>query len=55
MHPRPPAAQHRKGGLAVLFGNIALDGCVVKTAGVDESILKFSGFGAYFPSRRTRL
>ncbi len=31
------------GGLAVLFGNIAEDGCVVKTAGVDESILKFSG------------
>ena len=32
-----------QGGLAVLFGNIALDGCVVKTSGVDESILKFSG------------
>ncbi len=31
------------GGLAVLFGNIALDGCIVKTAGVDDSILKFSG------------
>ncbi|NCV11754.1 MAG: dihydroxy-acid dehydratase, partial [Rhodobacteraceae bacterium] len=31
------------GGLAVLFGNIAEDGCIVKTAGVDESILKFSG------------
>ncbi|MBB5353882.1 dihydroxy-acid dehydratase [Haloferula luteola] len=31
------------GGLAVLFGNIAEQGCVVKTAGVDESILKFSG------------
>ncbi|WP_424928499.1 dihydroxy-acid dehydratase [Amaricoccus tamworthensis] len=31
------------GGLAVLFGNIAQEGCVVKTAGVDESILKFSG------------
>ena len=31
------------GGLAVLFGNIAEDGCVVKTAGVDENILKFSG------------
>ena len=31
------------GGLAVLKGNIALDGCVVKTAGVDEKILKFSG------------
>ena len=31
------------GGLAVLHGNIATDGCIVKTAGVDESILKFSG------------
>jgi dihydroxy-acid dehydratase len=31
------------GGLAVLFGNLAEDGCIVKTAGVDESILKFSG------------
>ncbi|GLQ35211.1 dihydroxy-acid dehydratase 1 [Amylibacter marinus] len=31
------------GGLAVLFGNIAQEGCVVKTAGVDDSILKFSG------------
>ncbi len=31
------------GGLAVLFGNIAREGCVVKTAGVDENILKFSG------------
>ncbi|MEW6638918.1 MAG: dihydroxy-acid dehydratase [Pseudomonadota bacterium] len=31
------------GGLAVLTGNIALDGCIVKTAGVDDSILKFSG------------
>ncbi|MGE4533032.1 dihydroxy-acid dehydratase [Halomonas sp.] len=33
----------REGGLAVLFGNIAEDGCVVKTAGVDESILVFEG------------
>ncbi len=33
----------RDGGLAVLKGNIALEGCIVKTAGVDESILKFSG------------
>ncbi|MEW2912250.1 dihydroxy-acid dehydratase [Leisingera sp. JC11] len=31
------------GGLAVLFGNIARDGCIVKTAGVDEHILKFTG------------
>ncbi|MEO0342923.1 MAG: dihydroxy-acid dehydratase [Pseudomonadota bacterium] len=33
----------KDGGLAVLFGNIAEEGCVVKTAGVDESIWKFSG------------
>lgn len=33
----------KEGGLAVLFGNIARDGCVVKTAGVDESILVFEG------------
>jgi len=36
-------AYSQDGGLAVLYGNIALDGCVVKTAGVDESILKFTG------------
>jgi dihydroxy-acid dehydratase len=35
----------KDGGLAVLSGNLALDGCIVKTAGVDESILKFSGTG----------
>jgi dihydroxy-acid dehydratase len=33
----------QEGGLAVLYGNIALDGCVVKSAGVDESILVFEG------------
>ena len=33
----------KDGGLAVLFGNLAQEGCVVKTAGVDDSILKFSG------------
>ena len=33
----------KDGGLAVLFGNIAEDGCIVKTAGVDESILTFTG------------
>jgi dihydroxy-acid dehydratase len=40
------SAEHafsQDGGLAVLYGNLALDGCIVKTAGVDESILKFSG------------
>ena len=36
-------AYSQDGGLAVLFGNIAEKGCVVKTAGVDESILKFTG------------
>ncbi|POB69288.1 dihydroxy-acid dehydratase, partial [Vibrio vulnificus] len=36
------------GGLAVLKGNIALDGCIVKTAGVDESILKFTGPAVVF-------
>ena len=36
-------AYSRDGGLGVLYGNIALDGCIVKTAGVDSSILKFSG------------
>ncbi len=36
-------AYSKEGGLAVLFGNIALDGCVVKTAGVDESIHVFEG------------
>ncbi|WP_407180264.1 dihydroxy-acid dehydratase [Bradyrhizobium sp. STM 3562] len=36
-------AYSRDGGLAVLYGNLALDGCIVKTAGVDASILKFSG------------
>ncbi len=36
-------AYSQEGGLAVLFGNIAEDGCVVKTSGVDESILVFSG------------
>lgn len=39
------------GGLAVLKGNIALDGCIVKTAGVDESILKFRGPAIVFESQ----
>ena len=39
------------GGLAVLFGNIALDGCIVKTAGVDDSILKFTGRARIFESQ----
>ncbi|MDK1375312.1 MULTISPECIES: dihydroxy-acid dehydratase [unclassified Sinorhizobium] len=41
----------KDGGLAVLKGNIALDGCIVKTAGVDESILKFSGRARVFESQ----
>ncbi|MFC5384741.1 dihydroxy-acid dehydratase [Aquamicrobium segne] len=41
----------KDGGLAVLKGNIALDGCVVKTAGVDENILKFSGPAVVFESQ----
>lgn len=44
-------AYTRDGGMAVLFGNIAQDGCVVKTAGVDESIWKFSGPAVVFDSQ----
>lgn len=44
-------AYTKDGGLAVLFGNIAKDGCVVKTAGVDESIWKFSGPAKVFDSQ----
>ncbi len=39
------------GGLAVLYGNLAEDGCIVKTAGVDESILKFEGPAHIFESQ----
>ena len=39
------------GGLAILFGNIAADGCIVKTAGVDASILTFSGTARVFESQ----
>lgn len=41
----------KDGGLAVLKGNLALDGCIVKTAGVDESILKFSGPAKVYESQ----
>jgi dihydroxy-acid dehydratase len=41
----------KDGGLAVLKGNIAVDGCIVKTAGVDESILKFTGPARVFESQ----
>ena len=44
-------AYSKDGGLAVLYGNIALDGCIVKTAGVDESILKFTGRARIFESQ----
>lgn len=44
-------AYTKDGGLAILFGNIAQDGCVVKTAGVDESIWKFSGKAKVFDSQ----
>ncbi len=44
-------AYSQDGGLAVLFGNLAEDGCIVKTAGVDESILKFSGPARIFESQ----
>jgi dihydroxy-acid dehydratase len=48
------SAEHafsQDGGLAVLSGNLAIDGCIVKTAGVDESILKFSGPARVFESQ----
>jgi dihydroxy-acid dehydratase len=48
------SAEHafsQDGGLAVLFGNLAEEGCIVKTAGVDESILKFSGPAHIFESQ----
>ncbi|MGR3480162.1 dihydroxy-acid dehydratase, partial [Salipiger marinus] len=50
------SAEHafsKDGGLAVLYGNLAEDGCIVKTAGVDESILVFSGTARVFESQDT--
>jgi dihydroxy-acid dehydratase len=44
-------AYSSEGGLAVLYGNIALDGCVVKTAGVDESIYVFEGKAKVYESQ----
>ena len=44
-------AYSQEGGLAVLFGNLAQDGCIVKTAGVDESIWKFKGRARVFESQ----
>lgn len=46
-------AYTKDGGLAILKGNIAQDGCVIKTAGVDESIWKFSGPAKVFTSQET--
>ena len=44
-------AYSKEGGLAVLFGNLAEDGCIVKTAGVDESIWKFTGRARVYESQ----
>ncbi|VEI58618.1 dihydroxy-acid dehydratase [Pasteurella multocida] len=44
-------AYSQDGGLAMLSGNLAQDGCIVKTAGVDESILKFTGKAIVFESQ----
>ncbi len=44
-------AYSQDGGLAVLYGNIAERGCIVKTAGVDDSILKFTGRARLFESQ----
>jgi dihydroxy-acid dehydratase len=44
-------AYNKDGGLAILYGNIAEDGCIVKTAGVDPSILKFTGTAKVFNSQ----
>lgn len=44
-------AYTKDGGLAVLYGNIALDGCVVKTAGVDEEIFQFTGKARIYESQ----
>ena len=48
-------AYSQDGGLAVLYGNIARDGCIVKTAGVDESILEFSGPVVIFESQEAAI
>jgi dihydroxy-acid dehydratase len=50
------SAEHpysKDGGLAVLFGNLAPEGCIVKTAGVDESILVFHGTAKVYESQET--
>jgi len=51
MQPSAATPFSKDGGLAVLTGNLAADGCIVKTAGVDESILVFSGPARVFESQ----
>ena len=46
-----PHAYTREGGLAVLYGNVAADGCIVKTAGVDEEIFRFTGPARVYESQ----
>jgi dihydroxy-acid dehydratase len=46
-----PHAYTTEGGLAVLYGNIAVDGCIVKTAGVDKSVWRFEGPARLFQSQ----
>lgn len=46
-------AYSKDGGLAVLYGNLAINGCIVKTAGVDKSILKFVGPARIFESQES--
>jgi dihydroxy-acid dehydratase len=48
---RAESAFSKDGGLAVLYGNIAREGCIVKTAGVDDSILKFTGTARVYESQ----
>ncbi len=48
-------AYSTEGGLAVLYGNVAPDGCIVKTAGVDESIHRFSGRARVFESQEAAM
>ena len=44
-------AYHREGGLAVLYGNIAANGCIIKTAGVDSSLFSFTGPAVIYESQ----
>jgi len=48
-------AYNKDGGLAVLFGNIARNGCIVKTAGVDPSVFKFKGKARIFESQESAI